>query len=103
MENPYEALIAITAILVLFGLPLGGLVIRFALQPLVKNLTEAIRGDSRGGLPPEEVDRIHARLDSLERRLEEEESISTRLLEIQELDRRIAKGSGGTGGSREGG
>ncbi|TVP44037.1 MAG: hypothetical protein EA350_12475 [Gemmatimonadales bacterium] len=88
----FEALIAITAIIVLFGLPLGGLVIRFALRPLVKDIANAIRSNAPVAGDPAQLESLNRRLERIEQSLVEQEAISARLLEVQEFDRKLRSG-----------
>jgi len=92
MPGFFEALIAITAIVVLFGLPLGGLVIRFALRPLVKDIANAIRSNAPAAGDPGQLESLNRRLERIEQSLVEHEALTTRLLEVQEFDRKLRSG-----------
>lgn len=80
------------AILVIFGLPLGGLVIRFALRPLVQDIANAIRSNSPASGDPAQIESLNRRLERMEQSLLEQEALTTRLLEVQEFDRKLGTG-----------
>jgi hypothetical protein len=84
-----EAIIAITAILVAVGLPVGGLVMRFALQPLVKDIAAAIRAASADRAGHGDWEAVDLRLARIERALVEQEGLTRRLIETREFDRQI--------------
>ncbi len=90
-----ETLVAITAILVVIGLPVGGLVIRFALHPFAKEIAGAIRsqGTERGEGATWEV--LDHRLGRIERSLVEQEALTRRMLEVSEFDRQITSPEAG--------
>jgi hypothetical protein len=88
----FEAIVMITAILVVIGLPVGGLVIRFALRPLVQDIANAIRssGPGAGGHDPWVT--LSRRLERIEQSLIDQEAVTSRLLEVQEFDRKLRAG-----------
>jgi len=92
----FETIIAVTAILVVIGLPVAGVIIRFALRPLVQDIANAIRSGGPGGRDPGGLEDLRARLDRIERSLLDQEAQTSRLLEALEFDRQITKGDPGS-------
>lgn len=87
-----EELVGIVAVICLIGLPMGGLVLRFALRPLVQDLTTAMKGDAR-----QELAETRERVAALEDRLEAQGELLERLVETERFHRELA-----TGGPDEG-
>jgi hypothetical protein len=88
--GPFEAVVAITAIVVAIGIPVGGIVIRFALRPLVQDIANAIRSGGAGDQGHwESLDR---RLERIETSLVEQEAVTSRLLEVQDFERKLRSG-----------
>jgi hypothetical protein len=92
MPELYAAIVGVTAIIVVFGIPLGGLVIRFALRPLVKDIANAIRSNAPVPGDPAQLESLNRRLERIEQSLVEQEALTTRLLEVQEFDRKLRSG-----------
>jgi hypothetical protein len=92
MPPVLEAVVAITAILVVVGLPVTGLVIRFALRPLVKDIASAIRSNAAAAGDPAQLESLNRRLERIEQSLVDHEALTTRLLEVQEFDRKLRSG-----------
>jgi NhaP-type Na+/H+ or K+/H+ antiporter len=88
--GPLEAIVAITAIVVAIGIPVGGLVIRFALRPLVQDIANAIRSGNTGEQGHWES--LSRRLERIEASLVEQEAVTSRLLEVQEFERKLRSG-----------
>lgn len=86
----FEAVVAITAIIVAIGIPVAGLVIRFALRPLVQDIASAIRSSSGGDQANWES--LNRRLERIEASIVEQEGVTSRLLEVQEFDRKLRSG-----------
>jgi hypothetical protein len=92
----FETIIAVTAILVVIGLPMAGFIIRFALRPLVQDIANAIRSGAPGGGDSGGIEALNDRLDRIERSLLEQEAQTSRLLDSLEFDRQITRGDPGT-------
>lgn len=88
--GPFEAVVAITAIVVAIGIPVGGIVIRFALRPLVQDIANAIRSGGAGDQG--HWDSLNRRLERIEESLVEQEAVSSRLLEVQDFERKLRSG-----------
>lgn len=73
--NEMIMIIAVTFIAI--GIPVTGLVIRFALRPLVQDIATAIRGRE----PEEGTSEVLQRLERIEMRLEEQDRRTAELLE----------------------
>lgn len=76
--NEMVMIIAVT--LITIGIPVTGLVIRFALRPLVRDIAAAIRGREE----PDQVPEVLQRLERIELRLEEQDR---RMIELLEANR----------------
>lgn len=85
--SPFEVLVPITAIFFVIGLPVIGLVTRYALRPLVHDVAAAIRGGR-----DERADDLGERLARLEERLEEQDRQLERLLEAERFRRALESG-----------
>lgn len=80
-------LIPIVAILCLIGIPMTGLVMRYALAPLVRELAQALRaGEGAGG------EEIGERMARIEQRLEHQEQAIRRLAEEERFHRELRSG-----------
>lgn len=80
-------LVALVAVICIFGIPMMGLVARFALRPLVQDITRAIRtGDE------DEVRELRRRIAELEQRLEAQEQETERLAEAERFHRELRAG-----------
>lgn len=86
----YEALVAVVAVICVIGLPMGGLVLRFALRPLVQDLTTAMKGDVR-----EELAEVRERMTTLEKRLDAQDETLERLVEAEQFRHELDAGDGG--------
>ncbi len=82
-----EALIPIVAIFFVIGVPMIGLVSRYALRPLLNDLTAAIRGGRE-----ERVNELAARLLALEERLDEQDRQLERLVEAERFRQALESG-----------
>ena len=82
-----EELVGIVAVICVVGLPMGGLVLRYALRPLVQDLTTAMRGDAR-----EELAEVRERLTVLEDRLDAQGDRLDRLAEAERFRQKLAAG-----------
>lgn len=85
-----EVLIPLFAIFFVIGVPMIGLVTRFALQPLVKDVAAAIRGGRE-----EWADGVVERLTRLEERLDEQERQLERVVEAERFRRELEAGGSG--------
>lgn len=85
-----EVLIPLFAIFFIFGVPMIGLVTRFALQPLVKDVAVAIRGGREDW-----ADAVVERLARLEERLDEQERQLERVVEAERFRRELEAGGSG--------
>lgn len=85
-------LVGVVAVICIFGLPMLGLVTRFALRPLVQDITAAIRAGSE-----EEMKDLRERLAALESRMEAQEEELDRLSEAERFHRELRSGEGGGG------
>ncbi len=85
--SPFEVLVPITAIFFVIGLPVIGLVTRFALRPLVHDMAAAIRGGR-----DERSEELAERIARLEERLEEQDRQLDRLLEAERFRRALESG-----------
>jgi len=92
MSELYAAVVGVTAIVVVIGIPVTGLVIRFALRPLVKDIANAIRSSAPGTGDPAQLESLNRRLERIEQSLVDQEALTTRLLEVQEFDRKLRSG-----------
>ena len=81
-------LIPLVGILCVIGLPMMGLVIRFALTPLAEKITQAIQAADR-----EEVDELRERLVAMEELLEAQQQELERLEEAERFHRELSEGS----------
>lgn len=80
-------LIPVVAIICVIGLPMFGIVARFALRPLVKDLATAIRGASE-----DELNEIHERLALIEDRLDHQEEALQRISDADRFHRELQAG-----------
>lgn len=80
-------LVGIVAVICVIGLPMMGLVTRFALRPLVQDITSAIRAGSE-----EEMRDLRERLTSLEDRMETQQRELERLAEAESFHRELQAG-----------
>jgi hypothetical protein len=87
-----EMIAFIALILIAVGLPVGGLVIRFALRPLVHDIAAAIRGQQDPGL----VD-VMQRLEQIDARLAGQEERTVELLETHRFHRELEAGRASEG------
>lgn len=87
-----EELVGIVAVICVIGLPMGGLVLRFALRPLVQDLTTAMKGDAR-----QELADVRERVAALEDRLEQQDELLERLAEAERFRRELESGEAGGG------
>lgn len=83
-----EMIAFIALMLIAVGLPVGGLVVRFALRPLVHDIAAAIRGRS-------EPDEVIQRLAQIEARLVSQEEHVTEVLEAHRFLRELEAGRSG--------
>ena len=82
--SPFEALVPIMAIFFVIGLPMIGLVTRFAIRPVIRDLGESVRGHR-----DEETAELAERLARLEERLEDQDRTLRRLEEAERFRRRL--------------
>lgn len=85
--NTNEMIMGIAVTFIAVGIPLSGLVIRYALRPLIQDIASAIRGreeDASGELIQ--------RLDRIEARLEEQAQQTGELLEAQRFYKELEAG-----------
>lgn len=87
-----EDLIPIVAIICVIGLPMLGLVARFALRPLVQDLTTAIRGAAG-----DELEEVRERLARLETQIQLHEDQIGRLVETERFHRELESGGDSPG------
>lgn len=87
-----EELVGIVAVICVIGLPMGGLVLRFALRPLVQDLTTAMKGDAR-----QELADVRERVAALEDRMEHQDELLERLAEAERFRRELESGEAGDG------
>jgi len=80
-------LIPIVAILCVIGIPMIGLVVRFALSPLIQDLSGAIRGGAR-----DDLEEVKERLARLERQTELQSEELQRLSEVERFHRELESG-----------
>lgn len=80
-------LMPLLAVLVLVGVPVLGLVIRYALSPLIQDLIRAIRGDARDGR-----EEVAERLARMEQRLDAQETEIQRLAEAERFHQELRSG-----------
>jgi hypothetical protein len=92
MPGLFETIIATTAIVSVIGLPVAGLVIRFALRPLVQDITNAIRSGDLAARDQGRWEPLNQRLERIEQSLVEQEALTSRLLEAHEFDRKLGSG-----------
>lgn len=85
-------LVPIVAILCVIGIPMIGLVVRFALSPLIQDLSRAIRGGAR-----DDLDEVKERLARLERQLEIQGEELQRLSEVESFHRELESGESARG------
>lgn len=85
--SPFEVLVPIMAIFFVIGLPVIGLVTRYALRPLVQDMAAAIRGGR-----DEQTQELAERLARLEERLEEQDKQLDRLLEAERFRQALESG-----------
>lgn len=83
-----EELVSVVAIVCVIGLPMFGIVARFALRPLVQDFARAIRGASE-----DELNELHERLALLEERLDQQERAVNRVTEADRFHRELRAGS----------
>lgn len=88
-----EVIMVIAVTFIAVGIPVTGLVVRFALRPLVQDIAAAIRGERKGA----EVG-IGDRLERIELRLEEQDRQMRELLEASRFHRELEAGRPGRGG-----
>ncbi|CAN5785496.1 hypothetical protein BH23GEM11_BH23GEM11_10350 [soil metagenome] len=100
MPELYAAIVGITAIIVVIGIPVTGLVIRFALRPLVQDIANAIRSGGSGTRDQDQWASLNRRLDRIEQSLVDQDAVTSRLLEVQEFDRKLGSGLPEDPGSR---
>lgn len=84
--NEMIMVIAVTFIAV--GIPIGGLVIRFALRPLVQDIAAAIRGGRA-----EDGAELVQRLERIEARLDEQAQWTRELLETERFYKELQAGA----------
>ena len=82
-----ELLVPLAAIFFVIGVPMIGLVLRYALRPLVNDVATAIRGGR-----DEQLQALDARLARLEERLESQDVQIERLLEAERFRRELEAG-----------
>lgn len=87
-----EELIPIVAIICVIGLPMLGLVARFALRPLVRDLTRAIRGAA-----DDELEEMRERLARLETQISLHDDQIERLVETERFHRELEAGGEASG------
>lgn len=87
-----EDLIPIVAIICVIGLPMLGLVARFALRPLVQDLTRAIRGAA-----DDELEEMKERLARLETQISLHDDQIERLVETERFHRELDAGGDPSG------
>jgi hypothetical protein len=87
-----EDLIPIVAIICVIGLPMLGLVARFALRPLVQDLTRAIRGAA-----DDELEEMRERLARLETQISLHDDQIERLVETERFHRELDAGGDPSG------
>lgn len=80
-------LVGVVAVICIFGIPMMGLVTRFALRPLVQDITQAIRTGNE-----DEVRELRRRVAELEQRLDVQERETERLSEAERFHRELRAG-----------
>lgn len=80
-------LVGVVAVICIFGLPMLGLVTRFALRPLVQDITSAIRAGSE-----ENMREVRQRLAALEDQVEAQQQELDRLSEAESFRRELESG-----------
>jgi hypothetical protein len=85
-----EVIVVIAVTFIAVGIPVTGLVVRFALRPLVQDIAAAIRGERKGG----DLE-IVERLERIETRLEEQDRRMGELLEASRFHRELEAGRPG--------
>ena len=85
-------LIPIVAIICVIGMPMLGLVARFALRPLVQDLTRAIRGAA-----DDELEELKERMARLETQISLHDDAIERLVETERFHRELDAGGGPSG------
>lgn len=81
-------LVPIVGVLCLIGIPMMGLVIRYALTPLAEEVTQAIRAADR-----DEVAELRERLVAMEGLVESQQEELHRLVEAERFQRELASSS----------
>ncbi len=85
-----EALIPIVAIFFVIGVPVISIATHFVLRPLLRDLTEAVRGGRAG-----DVAELKERLARLESHLLEQDRELSRLTEAESFRRQLEERAGG--------
>lgn len=80
-------LVGVVAVICVFGLPMLGLVTRFALRPLVQDITHAIRAGTE-----EEIQGLRERLAALERQMEAQQQELELLSDAERFHRELESG-----------
>jgi hypothetical protein len=87
--SPYEVIAVVAVTFIVLGIPLTGLVIRFALRPMVRDLAAAIRGKEEG---PRALFEIARRLERIEGRLDEQDARVQEALEASRFYKELEAG-----------